>query len=417
MAADGDGGDRASFSAWCEERRASLVELLQALVRARSENPPGNEVGVAEIVRHALEELGAEVATFEAAPGRPTLVGTLTSNRPGRAVLCNAHMDTVPAGTGWSIEDPFSAVVRDGLVHGRGTVDHKSPIAALLCAAACLKAHARLEGRLVMVFDADEETGGELGMRHLLSSYDPDVEMAFYAMPTSYTEDGAQYFDLGVDTIAIGSPGMLEVQVVCSSETAYHVAPVDWYYPAEVAVKIADAVTEQFAAPRWLGGHPRARLVRSIDGDQTWQVFVLPGEDPDTVIAKLGGTIGAVIEPCQGATWELTVKKRVPPASCPVDHPLVTALAAGALEATGRPATVGFIPTVTGMSIIQEALHVPVAGFGYGRIDLCHTPAEAISVDALVASAIAYSEALARLLADAGEPVGITSEPLANTCP
>ena len=53
------------------------------------------------------------------------------------------------------------------------------------------------------------------------------------------------------------------------------------------------------------------------------------------------------------------------------------------------------------MSIIQEALHVPVAGFGYGRIDLCHTPVEAISVDALVASAIAYSEALARLLARA----------------
>jgi len=156
VAAEREPGNDASFSSWCEARRDSLVELLQALVRARSENPPGNEAGVAEIVSHALEELGAEIATFEAAPGRPTLVGTLTSNRPGPAVLCNAHMDTVPAGTGWSIEDPFSAVVRDGLVHGRGTVDHKSPIAALLYAVACLKAHDRLDGRLVMVFDADE---------------------------------------------------------------------------------------------------------------------------------------------------------------------------------------------------------------------------------------------------------------------
>jgi len=398
VAVERETGNQASFSSWCQERRDWLVEMLQALVQARSENPPGDEAGVAEIVGHALEELGAEVSIFEAAPARPTLVGTLTSNRPGRAVLCNAHMDTVPAGTGWSIDDPFSAVVRDGLVHGRGTVDHKSPIAALLCAVACLKAHDRLDGRLVMVFDADEETGGEYGMRHLLSSYDPDVEMAFYAMPTSYAEEGADYFDLGVDNIAIGSPGMLEVEVVCSSETAYHVAPIDWYHPAEIAVQIAVAVTEQLGAPRWLGGHPRARLVRSTDGDQTWQVFVLPGEDPDIVLAKLREAIGTAIDARQGATCQLTVTKSVPPASCPPEHPLVTALAAGALEA-GRPATVGFIPTITGMSIIQEALQVPVVGFGYGRIDLCHTPLEAISVDALVASAIAYSEALAQVLA------------------
>lgn len=414
MAADGD-ADGASFATWCEDRRGSIVELLQALVRERSENPPGHETGVADIVRHALEQLGVKVTTFEPAPGRPTLVGTLTSGRPGRAVLCNAHMDTVPAGRGWRIDDPFSAVVRDGLVHGRGTVDHKSSIAALLVAAGCLKAHDRLDGRLVMVFDADEETGGELGMRHLLSSFDPDVEMAFYAMPTSYTEEGAEYFDLGIDNIAIGSPGMLEVQVVCSTETAYHVAPVDWYHPAEVAVQIAAAVTEQFGAPRWLGGHPRARLVRSTDGDQTWRVFVLPGEAPDSILADLRGTIGSVVGRRRGATWKLAEKSRVPAASCPADHPLVTALAAGALQATGRPATLGVIPTVTGMSIIQEALQVPVAGFGYGRIDLCHTPIEAISVDALVASAIAYSEALARLLANGDERSALESDPHADS--
>jgi acetylornithine deacetylase/succinyl-diaminopimelate desuccinylase-like protein len=85
------------------------------------------------------------------------------------------------------------------------------------------------------------------------------------------------------------------------------------------------------------------------------------------------------------------------------------------MQATGRPATLGFIPTVTGMSIIQEALGVPVAGFGYGRIDLCHTPVEAISVDALVASTVAYSVALARLLAGSDECPELRSERRADS--
>jgi acetylornithine deacetylase/succinyl-diaminopimelate desuccinylase-like protein len=75
----------------------------------------------------------------------------------------------------------------------------------------------------------------------------------------------------------------------------------------------------------------------------------------------------------------------------------VVALTAGAQCATGRTPSLASLPTVTGMSIIQEALGVPVAAFGYGRIDLCHTANERISVDALLATALAYAEALSRL--------------------
>jgi acetylornithine deacetylase/succinyl-diaminopimelate desuccinylase-like protein len=49
------------------------------------------------------------------------------------------------------------------------------------------------------------------------------------------------------------------------------------------------------------------------------------------------------------------------------------------------------------MSPIQEALGIPVAAFGYGRIDFCHTPDESIAIDDLVAMAVAYAETLALL--------------------
>jgi acetylornithine deacetylase/succinyl-diaminopimelate desuccinylase-like protein len=251
-----------------------------------------------------------------------------------------------------------------------------------------------------LVFDADEEAGGTLGMRCLLSSYDPQVEMALYAAPTSYADDGARYFDLGVDNIAIGSPGLLQLRLSCTSEIAYHVAPIDWYHASELGMHIAGALREHLATPRWLGGHPRARLVHSVDGNQLWDVFVAPGEDPDELCADVTALITSVVGSHRRADCEIEVKQRIPPASCSPDHPLIEALRLGALEATGRTPTVGILPTVTGMSIIQDALQIPIAAFGYGRIDLCHTTEEAISVDALVASAVAYAEALERLAAE-----------------
>ncbi len=44
-----------------------------------------------------------------------------------------AHLDIVPAGEGW-LTDPFQAVIKDGRIHGRGVVDDKGPVAAVLAA-------------------------------------------------------------------------------------------------------------------------------------------------------------------------------------------------------------------------------------------------------------------------------------------
>src|SRR5699024_9703393 len=48
-------------------------------------------------------------------------------------IIFNGHLDTVPVGNkeNW-VEDPFSGVLKDGKIYGRGACDMKSGIAGLL---------------------------------------------------------------------------------------------------------------------------------------------------------------------------------------------------------------------------------------------------------------------------------------------
>ena len=59
--------------------------------------------------------------------------------KQGEAVLAVlSHLDTVPAGEGWSFE-PFELTQKDGVLYGRGTIDDKGPSVAVLYAVKAIK--------------------------------------------------------------------------------------------------------------------------------------------------------------------------------------------------------------------------------------------------------------------------------------
>jgi succinyl-diaminopimelate desuccinylase len=381
---------------WIREREPDLVGLLQSLIRARSENPPGNEVEPAAIVMRRLRELGAEIDVLEPAAGRVSVIGKLDAGKAGPTVLCNAHLDTVPAGQGWTV-DPFGGARIDGCIYGRGATDHKSPIAALLQAVACLEDLGRFRGRLLLVFDADEEQGGALGMRRILNDRAVKADIAFYACATSYSAAGARFFNLGIDNVFNGSVGLLRLRVTYKSRTAYQVAPIAWWYPAEIATRSAVRLQSSLHSPSWFGPMPRARLRAAAASEQTWDVFVLPEEDPEHLLAMLREWIDSECERAGEATAVVDVMESIPPAFCHPEHPLVQTLVHAAGRATGRTPHVSPVGAVTGMSPIQAKLAVPIAAFGYGCVELDHAPDERITVTDLVSSAIVYAEALAML--------------------
>ncbi len=108
------------------------VGLTQALLRLRSENPTVTEKPIADFIADWFRRLPVEVIVDEAAPGRPNVVARLRGGE-GPALVYVAHVDTVPAGEGWSL-DPFGGVLKDGRLYGRGAADMKGGLAATMLA-------------------------------------------------------------------------------------------------------------------------------------------------------------------------------------------------------------------------------------------------------------------------------------------
>jgi acetylornithine deacetylase/succinyl-diaminopimelate desuccinylase-like protein len=163
-----------------EVREDELENLLLRLLRCPSPNPPGDEVAVVRALGEFFShEPGITCEVFEATPNRPTLVCAVGRGKPCLALA--AHVDTHPVGEGWT-RDALGEVVDGAGIFGRGTTDDKGAVAAMALAFRDA-AHARRgqSGRLLLIANADEETGGDVGIASLLREWEERPDAAVVA--------------------------------------------------------------------------------------------------------------------------------------------------------------------------------------------------------------------------------------------
>jgi acetylornithine deacetylase/succinyl-diaminopimelate desuccinylase-like protein len=151
------------------------VELLSALIRFDTVNPPGNERAAQEHLAAHLTAAGFTCELLGRTPERPNLIARLDGLADGPVLCLLSHVDTVLAtASEWS-HDPWSGDLADGFVWGRGALDMKSQTAAEV-AAACSLARGGWRpaaGSLLVVVLVDEETGGAEGAQWLTANH-PD---------------------------------------------------------------------------------------------------------------------------------------------------------------------------------------------------------------------------------------------------
>ena len=143
-----------------------VSRICADLVAIHSENPPGRTDEATEYIRSFLTGIGISSTVSGNAQGMCNLV-TTTVGKSKRLLFCG-HVDVVPAlDTGWT-HPPFSGIIQDGYVHGRGSTDMKGGCASILAACEALVDRDQ-DIPATLAFVCDEETGGENGIRRLLS--------------------------------------------------------------------------------------------------------------------------------------------------------------------------------------------------------------------------------------------------------
>jgi len=162
-----------------QELEDDVVKLCQELIQIPSVNfgeGKGDEKAAAEYVAAKMQEVGIESKIYESATNRCSVVARIEGrdkSKPG--LVINGHLDVVPANAAdWSV-DPFSGVIKDGCIWGRGAVDMKNMDAMILAVVRLWAKHDyQPERTIVIVFFADEEAGGIYGSRWMAEKH-PEV--------------------------------------------------------------------------------------------------------------------------------------------------------------------------------------------------------------------------------------------------
>lgn len=129
--------------------------------------------------------------------GRPNVLVKLAGARGGRSVIVNTHSDVVPGPAGM-----FEAVIRDGVVRGRGACDAKGQIVtALLAMRALRELGLKLDGDVEVQFVIEEEAGGNGTLAALVAGRRADAAVVLEPtglVPRSANR-GAAWFKLTVE--------------------------------------------------------------------------------------------------------------------------------------------------------------------------------------------------------------------------
>jgi succinyl-diaminopimelate desuccinylase len=386
--------------------RLDPMDLLAALVAARSPNPPGDERAAAAVVREAARALGLpEPEEYRRSAERPNLLIRI-GDSPSRLMLVG-HLDTMPPGNlaSWQT-DPYTLTRADGRLAGLGVADMKSGVAAALLAAGRLISDPGWPGGLDLLFVADEENCSDYGMKWLVRQDVLTAGAAAILEPAG--GDPAQSWT----RLFVAQRGSCVVRLTAGGVPGHSAAPVPAGERAGVALAramaaLADAELFAGATHPIDGTRPTVNIGTMVSGGIT--PFMHPESMTAIVEVRVieGMTMAGVHDELRSALARAGLAGRVeiaaagpphdwvPPSSA-VGASRLTGAAAGAMRSVlGAEPRPGVLLGVTDSCWLTGAGIPTLPAFGCGSLAVAHRPDEWIPADDY-ATAVDLTEALVR---------------------
>jgi acetylornithine deacetylase/succinyl-diaminopimelate desuccinylase family protein len=398
-----DSIDHEAIRAHFAGRIEPATDLLGRLVAARTVNPPGSESAAADVVRSELDALSVPYRTFAKVPGRDNVTAEIGSGR-GPRLLVPCHLDTVPAGEGWST-DPFAPVVKGGRLYGRGSCDNKGALAGALEAARYLAPRASgLEGTLVLAAVADEETGSALGLEYLLA--ETGLEADYGIVPDS----GGMLRE-----IVIAEKGGLWLELRSFGRQAHGSRPEAGFNAIDPLVDLVaklrrldlGAGEHTLLSPPTLNlgcfnGGTAPNMVPASAAAKA-DIRYLPPTTAAEIEARARAMAEEVMAARTGSRIEVEVVMDLAPIELAPGHPLVGAIVRAAEAVRGeRPETVG----MSGTTVAKQMMFRGIAALNFGPGDgkVAHMADEYIELEQVTGFAAVLSAAALDLVGPGASP-------------
>ena len=392
-------------------RRDDLVALAQAMVRTPS--LPGEEQAVQELVAGRLRTMGLEVSVLPVSlerlrghpafgddgfspEGRIDVIGRWRGAGTGRSLILNGHVDVVSPGdeSRWTLS-PWSGLVREGRLYGRGACDMKSGLAAGIMAVQVLMDLGWRPGAdLTVESVVGEESGGAGTLAAIVAGIRADG--AIILEPTGLdlcpVQSGALTFRLTVPGLA--AHGALRQHGVSAIEKFALLLQALLQLEAD---RHARYRTEWYDEPNYVapinvgtvaGGEWHSTVPEQVVAEGRLGVF--PGE---TTAAARHELLEAIRVAAQADPW----LKDHPPTvewfegqfesgQTAPDHPLVQTLSAAHARLLGEPSRVRGVPYGADLRLFTNHAGIPTVLYGPGDVSLAHGVDEHIVLDDVVAA-------------------------------
>ncbi|MDO8898896.1 MAG: YgeY family selenium metabolism-linked hydrolase [Bacteroidales bacterium] len=377
-----------------EKYRNHTAANLSELIKHKSLSTQEKDTQAA--LKRQMEEAGFDEVFID---GLGNVIGRIGNGK--RILAIDGHMDVVDIGqeSNWSF-DPLGGEVKDGFVHGRGSVDQKGGPAAFVTTGRIIKELGVPEDLTIyFVGSVMEEDCDGLCWKYIIEEVGIRPDFAISTEPTNLN-------------IYRGHRGRMEMHVSFYGISAHGSAPERGknaiYMAAKAALEI-EKLNDRLAFNPFLGrgsvtiseivsGSPSLCAVADfarihLDRRLTW------GETKESAVKEIEALVKdmnakvEVLEYSETAYTGLTygMEKYYPTWKIEEEHEIVQTGKKAFEELFGRSPLIDKWTFSTNGVTINGTYGIPTIGFGPGNEVLAHAPDEKVKMDDLVAASAFYA--------------------------
>jgi putative selenium metabolism hydrolase len=392
-----------------EKRSEELLTLCKKLIALKSYS--GQERDAAGALKKYMEEKHFDSITVD---DYGNVIGMIKGKRPGKRLLFDGHIDTVPVGNeqDWK-HKPFVPEIVDGKLYGRGSTDMKGAVAAFTSAAGFFASDTGRDfpGEIFIAGVVHEECFEGVAARKVSELVRPDVVIIGEASELNLNIGQRGRAEIVVETFGVPAhsanpeKGVNAVYLMCKAvEAIRRLSPPEHPVLGKGIMELTDVKSNPYPGASVVPEYCRATYDRRLLVGETRESVLAPLERLLKQLATEDPAFNARVSFARGKETCYTGntiegERFFPGWLFDENEPFVRDVCAE-LRASGLTSRIGRYNFCTNGSHYAGEAGIPTLGMGPSRENLAHTIDEYVETAELFGAAESYYAIMKALLKD-----------------